>query len=125
MRLLNLFLVWIPNSSFNPFITIPVAPIVSGIITHISFHIRFLSIHALLYFSSFSAYFAQHFSPQVLQKSVIMHVFSFSFLIIISGLFSVTSLSVCTAFFHSTYIIIIIIIIIIISNSSPTSIILF
>ena len=47
-------------------VTIPVAPIIVGIIVHFKFHIRFISIHKLLYFTFFSASFAQHFCLQVL-----------------------------------------------------------
>ena len=36
-------------------VTIPVAPVVSGIIVHFRFHICFISIHRLLYFNFFSA----------------------------------------------------------------------
>ena len=36
-------------------VTIPVAPVVTGIIVNFSFHIRFISMHKLLYFNFFSA----------------------------------------------------------------------
>ena len=38
-------------------VTIPVAPIITGIIVHFRFHIRCISIHKLLYFNFFSASF--------------------------------------------------------------------
>ena len=38
-------------------VTIPVAPIITGIIVHFRFHIRCISIHKLLYFNLFSASF--------------------------------------------------------------------
>ena len=86
-------------------VTIPVAVVITGIIAHFRFHIRCISIHELLYFNFFSASFCTTFLSAGIATSISVHVFSFLSLIIISGLFAVTSLSVC--------IIIIIIIIII------------
>ena len=77
-------------------VTIPVVPIITGLIVHFSFHIRCISIHKLLYFNFFSASFCTTFLSAGITTSVSVHVFSFLFLII-SGLFAVTSLSVCTA----------------------------
>ena len=79
---------------FKLLVTIPVAPIITGTIVHFWFQIRCISIHILLYFNFFPLPFAQHFCLRV---SISVHVFSYLFLIIISGLFAVTSLSVCTA----------------------------
>ena len=42
-------------------VTVPVAPIITGIIAHIRFHMRCLSIHKLLYFNFFSASFCTIF----------------------------------------------------------------
>ena len=42
---------------FRLVVTIPVAPIISGIIVHFRLHIRCISIHKLLYFNFFSASF--------------------------------------------------------------------
>ena len=78
-------------------VTIPVAPIFIGIIVHFRFHILCTSIHKLLYFSFFSASFCTTFLSAGIVTSISVHVFSFLFLIIISGLFAVTSPSVCTA----------------------------
>ena len=83
-------------------VTIPVAPIIIGIIVHFRFHIRCISIHKLLYFNFFSASFCTTFLSAGIATSISVHVFSFLFLIIISGLFAVTSLSVCTSWFHNT-----------------------
>jgi len=83
-------------------VTIPVAPIITGIIVHFRFHIRRISIHKLLYFNFFSASFCTTFLSAGIATSISAHVFSFLFLIIISGLFAVTSLSVCAAWFHNT-----------------------
>ena len=83
-------------------VTIPVAPIITGIIVHFRFHIRCISIDKLLYFNFFSASFCTTFLSAGIATSISVHVFSFQFLIIISGLFAVTSLSVCTAWFHNT-----------------------
>ena len=77
-------------------VTIPVAPIITGITVHFRFHICCISIHKQLYFNFFSASFCTTF------LSISVHFVSFLFLIIISGLFAVTSLSVCTAGFHNT-----------------------
>jgi hypothetical protein len=74
-----------------------VAPIITGIILHFRFHIHCISIPKLLYFNFFSASFCMTFLSVGIATSVSVLVFSFLFLIIISGLFAVTSLSVCTA----------------------------
>src|SRR5215475_5433113 len=42
-------------------VTIPVAPIITGIIVHFRFHIRCISMHKLLYFNFFSASFCTTF----------------------------------------------------------------
>ena len=83
-------------------VTLPVAPIITGIIVHFRFHIRCISTHKLLYFNFFSASFCTTFLSAGIATSISVHVFSFLFLIFISGLFAVTSLSVCTAWFHKT-----------------------
>jgi hypothetical protein len=44
------------------FVTIPVAPIITGIIVHLMFHVRCISIHKLLYFNFFPLPFAQNWS---------------------------------------------------------------
>ena len=99
---------------FKLLVTIPVAPIITGTIVHLRFHIRCISIHKLLYFNFFSASFCTTFLSAGITTSIGVHVSSFLFLIIISGLFAVTSLSVCTA-------VIIIIIIIITHNRENNS----
>ena len=76
-------------------VTIPVAPIITGTIVHFRFHIRHISIHKPLYFNFFSASFCITFLSAGIATSISVHVFSLLFLIIISGLFAVTSLSVC------------------------------
>jgi hypothetical protein len=80
-----------------------VSPVITGITTHVMFHIRCISIHKLLYFSStFAAFCVTFLSAVLIATSINIHVLSFLFLIIISDLFTVTSLSVCTAWFHNT-----------------------
>ena len=74
--------------------TIPVAPIITGIILHFRFHIRFICKHKLLYFSFFSSSFYTTFLSAGIATSISMHVFSSLFLIFISGLFAVTSVCV-------------------------------
>ena len=83
-------------------VTISVAPIITGTIVHFRFHIRCIYIHKLMYFNFFSASFCTTFLSAGIATSISVHVFSYLFLIIISGLFAVTSLSVCTAWFHNT-----------------------
>ena len=83
-------------------VTIPVTPIITGIILHFRFHIHCISIHKLLYFNLFSASFCTTFLSAGIATSISVHVFFLLFLIIISGLFAVTSLFVCTAWFHNT-----------------------
>ena len=87
---------------FKLLVTIPVAPIITGTIVHLRFHIRCISIHKLLYFNFFSASFCTTFLSAGTAITISVHVFSFLFLIIISGLFAVTYLSVCIAWFHNT-----------------------
>jgi len=97
---------YLPSTAFKSFlkllVIILVAPIITGIIVHFRFHIRFISIHKLLYFNFFSASFCTTFLSAGIATSISVHVFSFWFLIILSGLFAVTSLSVCTAWFYNT-----------------------
>jgi hypothetical protein len=88
----------------KPFVTLPMAAVITGIITHLKFYIHCISIHKLLYFSFFSPSFCSAFLSTGIATSLIMHVFSFLFLIIIYVLFAVTSLSVCTAQYHNTVI---------------------
>ena len=68
---------------FETFVTIPVAPVTTGMITHFMFHIRCISIHKLLYFGFFSASFRTTFLPIGIVTSLSMHVFSFLYIIII------------------------------------------
>ena len=78
---------------FVPFVTISVAPVTTGIITHFMFHIRCIYMHKLLCFSFFSASFCKTFLSAGIATSISKHVFSFLFFVIISGLFAITSLS--------------------------------
>jgi hypothetical protein len=43
---------------FKPFVTIPVAPVITGIIIHLMFPVRFISARKLLHFISFLLAFA-------------------------------------------------------------------
>ena len=58
-------------------VTIPVAPIIIGIIVHFRFHIRCISAHKLLYFNFFSASFRTTFLSAGIATSISVHVFSF------------------------------------------------
>jgi hypothetical protein len=69
----------------KPLLTIPLAPIITGVITYFMFHIHCISVHKLLYFSFFSASFCVTFLSTGVAVSISMHVFSSLFLIIISG----------------------------------------
>ena len=91
---------------FKYFVTIPVAPIITRVIIHFMFHIRFISIHPLVLFS-FLLPFEWQFCLQLLpHPSVCMFSFSFFFffffLIVISNICAVTSLSACIPWFHYT-----------------------
>ena len=87
--------IYLPNFFLKLLIIIPVAPVITGTIVHFRFHIRFISVHKLLYFRLLSASFCTTFLCAGIATSISVHTFSFLFLIIISGLFAVTSLSVC------------------------------
>ena len=62
---------------FKPFVTVPVAPHITGTITHCMFHIRCISVHKLLYFSFFSASCCSTFLSAGTATSINVHVFSF------------------------------------------------
>ena len=80
----------------KPLVNIPVP----AIILHFKLHVHCITIHKILYFGFLP--FARHFCLWELPRlSVCM--FSLLFLIM-SGLFSVSFLSVCTAWFHYTVI---------------------
>ena len=71
-------------------VTIPVAPIITGKIIRFRFYIRCISIYKLLYFNFFSVSFCTSFLSAGIATSISVHVFSFLFLIIMSGLLAVT-----------------------------------
>jgi hypothetical protein len=87
---------------FKSFVTILVAPIITGIRVHFMFHIHCISIHKLLYFSFFPASFYVTFLSAGIAICISTYVFSFMSLIIISGLFSITSVFVCISWFKNT-----------------------
>ena len=91
-----------PRFFLKLLVTIPVAPIITGRIVHFRFHIRWISIHKLLYFTFFSASFCTTFLSAGIATYISVHAFPLLFLIIISGLFAVNSLFVCTAWFLNT-----------------------
>ena len=65
---------------FKPFVTLPVAPAITSIITHFMFHIRFISIHKLLLFLVyFLLPFAWNFCPRELPhlSAYIFYLFCF------------------------------------------------
>ena len=78
----------------KPSVSIPVAPIITGIILHLMFHIRCISTHNLFFSSSICTTFLS----VGIATSNSMRIFSSLSSITISGLFAVTSLSACTAY---------------------------
>jgi hypothetical protein len=96
---------------FKPFVAIPVAPIITGIIIYFIFYIRWIPLPKLLHFSFFSSSFCVTFLSAGIATFISMHIFCFLFLMNTTGLFAAMSVFVCT---H--WIIIIIIIIITVTN---------
>ena len=95
------FPVMVSKFFLQPFVTMPAAPFITGIILHFMSHVRSVSILKLLYFSFFSFSFCTTFLSAGIATSISMHVLSFLFLIILTGLFAVTSLSVYTLWLHN------------------------
>ena len=58
---------------FKLLVTIPVAPIITGTIVHLRFHIRCISIHKLLYFNFFSTSFCTTFLSAGIATSISVH----------------------------------------------------
>jgi hypothetical protein len=77
------------------FVTISMAPVMTCITAHFRFHFRCISIPKLVYFNFYSAFFCKKLLSAGIATLMSVHVFSFLFLVLISGLFSGTSLSVC------------------------------
>jgi hypothetical protein len=99
---LNAFLVLFPDIFFSPLVTIPVTPMITGMTKHFMFYIRWISVLKFLYFNFFSDSFCITFLSDGIDTSISKQTLSFLFLIIMSGLFARTSLSVCILWFHST-----------------------
>ena len=102
VNMLNVSSVWLPNISLNLLLLFRWLQNITGIILHLRFHILCISIHKLLYFSFFSASFCITYSVHGY-----CHIYQYScflslFFVIITGLFSLTLLSVFTAFCHNT-----------------------
>jgi len=55
-------------------VTIPVTPIITGIIVHFRFHIRYISVPKLLYFNFFSASFCTTILSAGIATSINVHV---------------------------------------------------
>ena len=64
---------------FESFVTIQVAPIITGIIIHFMFHIRCISVHNLFSFTFFSPCFCMIFLTAGIDTPVTIHVFFFFF----------------------------------------------
>ena len=59
---------------FKLLVTIPVAPIITGTIVHLRFHIRCISINKLMYFNFFSASFCTTFLSAGIATYISVHV---------------------------------------------------
>jgi hypothetical protein len=81
-----------------------VAPMITGMTKYFIFHISWIYILKFLYFNFFLDSFCITFLSDGIATSVSKQILCFLFLIIMSGLFARTSLSVCTPWFHSTVI---------------------
>ena len=95
---------WFPAMLFtyflNEFEIVPVAPIITGITSVVTFHMRSISIVRSLYFRIFSVSFLITFLSPEIATSINIHVpFPLS-RIIMSGLLLGIVLSVCTCWFH-------------------------
>ena len=77
------------------FVTIPVAPIITGIILQFRFHICFISIHKLFYFNLFSASFRKTFLSAGVATSISVHVIIIIIIIIIIIAVVVLQLRLC------------------------------
>ena len=71
---------------FKPFVTIPVGPVITGIITHFMLHIRCVSTHKLLCFYFLFYLLLRDISVCWCWHMSVCMFFSFLFLIIVSGL---------------------------------------
>jgi hypothetical protein len=89
---------------FSPLVTIPAAPMITGMTKHFMFHIHWISLLKFLYFNLFSDSFCITFLSDGIATSLSKQTLYFLFLIIMLGLFARTSLSVFTPWFHSTVI---------------------
>jgi hypothetical protein len=67
---------------FNPLVTIPVAPMITGMTIHFMFHIRWISILKFLYFNFFSDSFCTTFLSYGIATSISKKMLSFMFLIV-------------------------------------------
>jgi hypothetical protein len=89
---------------FSLLLTIPVARMITGMTKHFMFHILWISILTCSYFYFFSVSFCITLVSGGIVTFVSKQILYFLFLIIMSGLFARTSLSVCTPWFHSSVI---------------------
>ena len=80
---------------FEPFVNIPVASVILGLIIHSIFHIRCISIHKLLYFSFVSASFCVTFLSAGIAISISMHVLLLLLLLLLLSLLSLLFGSSC------------------------------
>ena len=85
-----------------PILMVPSAPITMGITSVFIFHIRCISISRSLYLLFFSISLLDTFLSHGTVMSISLQIEFTLSLIIISGLFALICLSVCTAMSHST-----------------------
>jgi hypothetical protein len=91
----------IVSTYFKPLLTIPVAPVITGMTKHFILYIRWNFVLRFLYFNLFSVSFCIAFLSDSIVTAVSKQIMSL-FLTIMSDLFARTSLSVCTPWFHNT-----------------------
>jgi hypothetical protein len=101
-NLLNVVFVLFRDVSLNLYFL--VAPMITSMTKHFMLHIHWIFILRFLYYNSFSAPFCITFLSDDIATLINNQVLSFLFLTIMSGLFARNSLSICTSWFHNTYI---------------------
>jgi hypothetical protein len=79
----------------SPLVTVPLTRVTTGITKHFMFHIRWISMHNLLYFNLFSASLCVTFLPDGTHTSISVQIFSSLFLIIIRIWSLCQNLSIC------------------------------
>ena len=95
----SLMLIW--PGILPRYVSSPSAPMITGIVSVLMPHIRFVSISKSLYLDSFSVTFTDVFLSDGTAMSISLQVFVLWSLITISGLLAVIFLSVCIGMSHN------------------------